>query len=160
MGSIGQSIFGGSKSSGSSGNKNMGMLNDKFSGVADYANTGASGLAALLGGDSSGFNAYKQATGFDDTLARGLSGITGTRAAMGMLRGGGTGKALGNYIADTQNQYANQYGSQLQGLSQIGLGAGGILSDAGKFSKQKSSSKPGLGGLIGGALTGGATGGL
>lgn len=154
------SVFGGSKSSSTSSNKAYDYIKDTFSPVASYAGTGADAISKLLSGDASGFEGFKNATGFNNTLSRGLSSITGTGAARGMLRSGMTDKALGNYISGTQNQYYNDYLSQLGNLSQLGLGAGGLIGQTGQVTKSKSKSKPGMGGLIGGVLTGGATGGF
>jgi hypothetical protein len=109
----------------------------------------------LLGGDTSGFQSYKDATGFDFMTEQGSRGITGNAAARGLLRSGATGKALANYGNQMQNQYAQNYINQLLGLGQLGLGAGGLLAQAGQTSTStsKSRSKPGLGGLIGGGLS-------
>lgn len=142
-----------------SGNKNLETINSTFNPVAQYAGTGASALAALLGGDSSGFEGFKKATGFNSQLSRGLGEITGTGAARGMLRSGGTEKRLGNYIADTQNKYYNDYSSGLGNLAQLGLGAGGLLTQAGQYSKGKGPKK-GLGDFAGSLATAAATGGI
>jgi hypothetical protein len=114
-------------------------------------------LSKLLSGDASGFNSYKDATGFNQLLQEGSRGITGNAAAGGLLRSGGTGKALVNYGNTMQNQYAGNYMQQLLGLSGLGLNAGQLIAGAGDVREAKSSSKekPGLGKFIGTALTGG-----
>jgi len=147
------SLFGGKKSSSKSesGNKAYGYIQDTFSPLTGYAGTGAEGLAKLLGGDASGFNAYKKATGFDALTEDGSRGITGNQAAAGMLRSGGTGKAIGNYANTMQNQFADSFMGKLLGMSGLGLQAGGLISDAGKYSNEtsKSKEKPGIGKFLG-----------
>lgn len=152
------SIFGGKKSQSTdtSSNQAYGLLRDSLSPALSYLGEGASGISRLLGGDASGFNAFKQATGFDQALQAGSRGITGNAAAGGLLRSGSTGKALGNYTNQMQNQYATNYLQNLLGLSGIGAQAGQIISGAGATREAKSSSKekPGLGGFIGQAASG------
>lgn len=157
-------IFGGSKqkSTSSSSNQAYDYIKNTFSPLTSYAGTGAEGISRLLGGDSSGFDAYKKATGFDGLIQEGSRGITGNAAAGGLLRSGGTGKALVNYGNTMQNQYADNYLQRLLGLSGLGMNAGQLISGAGNVSNstQTSKSKPGLGGLIGGIASGVATGGM
>lgn len=142
------SIFGGSKSS--SSNKAYGTINSAFSPLLNYASKGASGIASLLGGDSSGLNAYKNAVGYDATAKMGSQGITGNAAANGLLRSGSTGKSLTSYGNTLSNQYANDYLSKLGTLAGLGMNAGSLLSNAGSTST--SSQSPNLAGLLGGLL--------
>jgi len=150
-------LFGGSKQSSQaqSSNQAYGYLKDTFSPLTGYAGTGAQMLAGLLGGDPSGFNAYKKATGFDALTQEGSRGITGNAAAGGLLRSGGTGKAIANYGNMMQNQYADQYLQRALGLAGLGMNAGQLIGSAGNVSNStsKSSSKPGLGGLLGAGLS-------
>ena len=118
-------IFGGPAKSKSS-NQAYGTLKDAFSGALPFTQQGGNAMMALLGGDSSGFDKFKQATGFDFLSKQGSQGITGNAAAKGLLRSGGTGKALMDYGAGMQNKYANDYLSQLLGVGNLGLGAGGL----------------------------------
>lgn len=143
------SLFGGKKSSGQSGNKSYDYIKSTFSPLTAYAGTGAEGISKLLSGDASGFNAYKKATGFDALVEEGSRGITGNAAAGGLLRSGGTGKAIANYGNMMQNQYADNYLQRLLGLAGLGTQAGQLITSAGQYSKEKSKEKPGLGGFIG-----------
>lgn len=142
-------IFGKKKSTQESGNKAFDYIKSTFSPLTGYAGTGAEGISRLLSGDASGFNAFKDATGFNQLVQEGSRGITGNAAAGGLLRSGGTGKALVNYGNQMQNQYAGDYLNQLLGLSGIGMNAGQLISGAGQYSQGKSKEKPGLGGFIG-----------
>lgn len=143
------SVFGGNKRKDSASNQAFGQLRDTFTPVTQFAGTGANALQALLSGDPTGFNAYKQATGFDPMAEAGSRGITGNAAASGMLRSGGTGKALQSFGANLQNQFAGSYMDRLLGLSNLGLGAGQLISGAGQTSTSTSKSKPGIGGFLG-----------
>lgn len=152
------SIFGGSKSkqTASSSNQAFNQLNDTFKPMTAQAGTGANALAALLGGDSSGFNAFKNATGFDAMAEQGSRGITGNAAAGGMLRSGSTAKGLQAFGTGLQNQYANSYMDKLLAQSGLGLQAGQLISGAGNVSNSTgtSSKKDGLGGFLGAAASG------
>lgn len=151
-------IFGGSKSKqkSKSSNQAYGYIKDTFSPLTQYAGTGAESLSALLGGDSTGFDAYKRATGFDAMAEQGSRGITGNAAAGGLLRSGSTAKGLQEYGNNIQNQYVQQYMQQLLGLSGLGMGAGQLISGAGGVNKSSGSSnnKSGIGGLVGGVASG------
>lgn len=146
-------ILGGSKqkSQSSSSNQAFQYLKDTFSPLTSFAGSGANALQALLSGDTSGFENYKRATGFDAMAEQGSRGITGNAAASGLLRSGSTAKALQNYGTQLQNQYAGSYMDRLLNLANLGLGAGQLISGAGQTSNSTSSgkSKNGLGGLIG-----------
>jgi len=142
-------IFGGSSSTQKSSNQAFGDIKNTFSGGMDNFGTGASALGSLLGGDASGFNAYKDATGFDALSEAGSRGITGNKAANGLLRSGSTGMALQNYGNQMQDQFAGNYMDRLQNQANLGLGAGQLMASAGQQSESKSKSKPGLGGFLG-----------
>lgn len=152
------SIFGGSKTQSSSSNQAYGTLSNALSSELKSATTGSSALASLLGGDLSGFNSFKNATGFDQTASAGATGITGSAAAGGLLRSGSTSKSLSSYNSALGNQYYQNYVSDL--LSQAGLGntAASILSSAGNTSQSSGSSKPGIAGFLGKLGTGMAGG--
>lgn len=145
-------IFGGRKESRRSENRAFGQLNQAFSPLFSQATSAADQIQALLGGDTSGFDNFKEATGFNWAAERGSRGVTGNAAARGLLRSGATGESLVNFGNQIQNQYANQYLDRLLGLGAMGLQAGSIVGGAGGVSEGKGRSKPGLGGFIGGAL--------
>jgi hypothetical protein len=147
------SIFGGTKrkSEGSSSNLAYGDLSSAFSPLYGAAKSGADSLAKLLGGDASGFNAYKDATGFNFAAEQGSRGITGNAAARNLLRSGSTSKALVGFGNNLQDQYAQSYMDKLLGQAGLGLQAGQVVSGAGEVRKETSSekSKPGIGGFLG-----------
>lgn len=147
------SIFGGSKqqSQSTSDNRAYGQINQAFSPMFSQASGAANKIQDFLGGDSSGFNKFKDVTGFDFTSEQGSRGITGNAAANGLLRSGATGKSLVEYGNNIQNQYASDYINQLMGLGNMGFQAGSLVTGAGQRSQStsKSSSKPGIAGTLG-----------
>lgn len=144
------SIFGKNKQKSSSSNQAFGTIRDWAQPLLGYAGSSANDISNFLGGDTSGFNAYKQATGFDALAEEGSRGITGNAAAAGLLRSGGTGKALQAYGNNIQNQYVNQYLENLFNRANLGYNAAQILSGSGNTSTSTSKSKPGIGGFLGG----------
>lgn len=146
-------LFGGSKQKQESHNVNNPLVTNSLSPVMGMANTGASAIKnLLLGGDTSGFNMFKQNAGFNAAAQEGSNGIMANAAARGLLRSGASGKALVRYGNDLGQQYMGQYLSQLLGLSNLGIQAGNTIGGVGQVSSGSSSSKPGLGGFIGGIL--------
>lgn len=151
------SIFGGSKqkSQSTSYNKAYDQINQTFSPLTGMAAQGGNALSALLSGDTSGFNAYKNATGFDAMAESGSRGITGNAAASGLLRSGSTGKALQSFGSNLSQQFADNYMNKLLSQAQLGFNAGNLITQAGQVgqSTSKGKSKNGIGGLIGSGLS-------
>lgn len=148
-------IFGGSSSSGKSTSNNRAYqdINSSFSPLFGAATSATNDAQRLLGGDSSGFDAYKKATGFDAFAEQGSRGITGAGAARGLLRSGASGKALQSYGQTIQNQYAGDYMQRLLGVAGTGIQAGQLVTQAGTQSQstEKSKKKNGIGKFLGAA---------
>jgi hypothetical protein len=141
-------LFSGSKqpNASESGNRNMGLLTDAATPALGAIGDSTSMLKQLLGGDSSGFNSFKKGTGFDFMMDQGVDSITNNNAAKGLLRSGGTSKAIANYGQGLENQFLQQFMGGVQGMGQLGLGAGGLAASAGQYGKQNSSKgKAGIG---------------
>lgn len=165
-------IFGGSKSQqsskstsvseSSSSNRAFDFLRDAYSPVISAGNDAFSSLRALLGGDQTGFNNYKDATGFKFAEEQGAKGLFNQRAAGRTLQSGAAGKALVRYGNDIQQQYAGNYMDRLLGQAGLGMQAGSLVGGAGQTSKSfgnqtsesqgTSSSSPGIGGFLGAAM--------
>lgn len=146
-----QGLFGGSRSNSESRNLAFQPIAQTF-GPATTATAGSTALiSSLLGGDNSGFDAFKRAIGFDAIAERGSRGVTNNAAAGGLLRSGSAGMALQRYGNELQNQYANDYIQRLLELGGLGVQSGALIADAGKYSKEKSSQSSGvLGKVLGG----------
>jgi hypothetical protein len=151
------SLLGGSKqkSQSTSSNQAYNTINSAFSPLLGYASEGASGISALLGGDTSGLDKYREATGFNTQMSQGLQNVTNAGAAKGLLRSGATGKGLVQFGNDLSQQSSNNYMDKLLGLAGLGNQAGGILSGAGQTSQSTSSgkSKKGIGEMLGTAAS-------
>jgi hypothetical protein len=148
-------LFSGSKRPGASqsqsSNRAYDFLQGAFGGLTSNAAQGTNAIQALLSGDTSGFDAYKRATGFNAQAEQGSRGVTGNAAASGLLRSGGAGKALQAYGQNLQNQAAGSYMDRLQSLADTGFKAGGLIGSAGQQSTsntESSKGKPGIGDLL------------
>lgn len=151
-------LFGGSKQQSLSQNVNNPMLTGALSGALGGVGDSYNAIKALLGGDNSGFNRYKDAAGYNFAAQQGSQGVLANGAARGLLRSGATGKGLVSFGQKLSDQYLDSYLQRLTGMGQLGLGAGQILASSGQRSESSGKSKPGLGGFLGGIL-GGIAGG-
>lgn len=146
-------IFGGSKSKSTNTNKNT--INTAFQPLLGQAVASNNQANTLLGGDATGFNKFKDAVGYDFELNRGLDTIGSASAGRGVFRSGARDKAIQEFGQGLNSRFAQQYLQSLLGMSGQALGAGQLVAGAGQEST--SSSKPGIGGLIGGAASGAAS---
>lgn len=135
------SLFGGSKESSTSGNQSYGFLKDQLGGAVGSGVNFMNQLGDELRG---GFDAYKKKAGFDFQLGEGLRGITGTGAASGLLRSGGTSKSLVDYGNKLQSGMYDNYLNRLTGAGDQGLAAAGVLAGAGQTSSSKGKSSDGI----------------
>jgi hypothetical protein len=152
-------IFGGSKTKSSSSNQAFSYIKDTFSPVAGQTAGASNALAGLLGigGDPAaaqqGFQNYLGSTGYQFQLGQGLQALTANNATKGLLNSGSALKGAEQYGQGLASNYFQQYLSQLGGLGNMGLQAGGLISGAGATSQSKGKeSSGGLGDLIGGGL--------
>lgn len=88
-----------------------------------------------VGGDptaaNNAFANYQNSTGTQFQLNEGSKAITTNNAAKGLLNSGATLKALTKYGQNLGSTTFNNYLSQLGGLQQAGLSAGGAIGGAG-----------------------------
>lgn len=88
-----------------------------------------------VGGDptaaNNAFSNYQNSTGTQFQLNEGSKAITTNNAAKGLLNSGATLKALTKYGQNLGSTTFNNYLSQLGGLQQAGLSAGGAIGGAG-----------------------------
>jgi hypothetical protein len=105
-------------------------------------------------------NNYWNSAGGQFQLNQGLDGLTNRYAALGLSDSGAAMKAMENYRQGLASTYLDNYMNHLGQLGQLGLGAGGLITNAGQFSnsnyqsKQSGDSETGgfgkfLGGLLG-----------
>ncbi len=147
-------IFGGKKESSKSYNVNNQMLTNSLGGTTGAVGESYNAIKDLLGGNSSGFNRYKDAAGYNFAAQQGSQGVLANGAARGLLRSGSTGKGLVSFGQKLSDQYLDSYLQRLNGMGQLGLGAAGVLANSGQVSESKGKSKPGIAGLLGGLFGG------
>lgn len=94
---------------------------------------------------------YYNSTGGQFLMNQGVSNLTDKFGKLGLLRSGSFGKALEGYRQNLASTKLDNYLGQLGNLAKLGLGAGGLVAEAGQTSK--GSSGGGIGSLLGSALT-------
>jgi hypothetical protein len=146
-------ILGGSKSKSSNTNKNV--ITNAFSPLLGQAVDSNNRVNALLSGDATGFNKFKQATGFDFELARGMDQLGSQFSGRNVFRSGARDKAIQEFGNNVQNRFAQQYLQSLLGQSGQAMGAGQLIAGVGQESTSRS--KPGIGSLVGAGLSGAAS---
>lgn len=130
-----------SQSTQESSNRAFDLLSPVFQPMLGYANEGASGLSRLLNGDFSGFNTFRNGTGFDFAMNRGMGAIDSNAAARRMVHSGSALKSLQEFGSGLTSQYADKYIQSLIGLSGIGSNAASALTGAGNVSKMQSTAE-------------------
>jgi hypothetical protein len=146
-------IFGGSKSK--STNNNKGIVTNAYSPLMGQAAQSNAALSQFLGGDSSGFQKFAEGAGYDFERMRGEDSLGSQFAGRNVFRSGARDKAMMEFNQGLSGRYAQQYIQSLLGQTGQSLGAGQLVAGVGQESTSKS--KPGIGGLIGGGLSGAAS---
>jgi len=138
-------LFGGkraqSQETSESSNRAWDPVSTAFSPMLGYANEGAGGMSSFLKGDFSGFDKFKEGTGFDFNMNRGLGAIDSAAANKRMVHSGAAAKSLQEFGNNIQNTYADKYLGSLGELSKLGIGSAGSLIGAGQTSKSQGTSK-------------------
>jgi hypothetical protein len=149
LGDVTKALFGGSskKEKSESGNLNNDYLMGAYSPMVS-GGTGAYGqYGAMLGQGPEGFSNYLDSTGYNFIQDEAMQGLTNAFAGRGMLRSGAAGKAFQDRAANIGKTYFDNYLGHLGNMSQLGLGAGGLIADAGQYSKGSGSGSEFSGGL-------------
>jgi hypothetical protein len=158
MGGIGRTLFGGpseSSSESESGNHAYGPISGAFTPALGYVTSGGNMMQNLLmgSGQNQNLNNFANSTGMQFVMDQGSRAITGSQAARGLLNSGGTAKALTKFGQGVGSTYLNNYMDNLYKLSNIGLGAGGVMANAGQWSKSESESEGPKSGIAGTLLS-------
>lgn len=159
MGSLSRSLFGGSKQSSQSTSQNQAypFVQQAFNPFIDTGTQANSQMANLLGlnggpAQTQGFDNWRNSTGYNFGLNQGMSAITGSAAAKGLLNSGSTARALSQFGQDYGATKFGDYMSQLQGLINPAMQAGGLITNAGQVTNSSSkgnSSNGGFGSVVG-----------
>jgi len=111
-----------------------------------YGSGGAAGAGGGMGGGAmGGFNNFLDSSAYNFIKDEAMSGLTNSAAGQGMLRSGATAKALQDRAANIGKTYFDNYLNHLTDVSKLGLGAGGLISGAGNWSKSKGPTQGGMG---------------
>lgn len=145
-----------SKSTGSteSGNKAWDSISGAFTPALGYVTQGGNAVSALLGLSGNGdaqkaaLENFSNSSGMEFLRDQINNQVTSNKAASGLLNSGSTLTALQDRGAQLGSTFLNNYMQNLFGLGQLGLGAGGVMSDAGRWSKGETSSKGPKKGLL------------
>lgn len=148
-------LSGGSKQKSESGNKAYPWVKDTFGGPGGAAfggSVGAYGDILGLNGAGAGREAldnYWNSSGGQFLLDQGLDGLTNKFTALGLSKSGAAMKGMETFRQGLASTKLDNYLGHLGKLGGMGLGAGGLVTQAGQWSKGEGSQKEGLGGLIG-----------
>ena len=150
MGKVGSTLFGSpggstSTSSGSSSNQAYPALSGALTPALAYTGVGGSAIANLLGlggnGSTAGLQNYADAGGMQFQEDNANRQITSSQSANGLLNSGSTLKKIATAGQGLGNQYLTSMLSNLSGLSNLGLGAAGVMAGAGNTSTHTSTEK-------------------
>jgi hypothetical protein len=117
----------------------------------------AANILGLNGPDASSgaLDDWYGSSGGKFLMDQGMEQILGNRAAGGLLRSGGTSKALENYRSGLASTKLNEYLGNVFNMNQQALGAGGLVTSAGQYGQGTGAheSGGGLGKAIGLAMS-------
>lgn len=139
-----------------SGNHAWEPISQAFTPALGYVTQGGNAISTMLGlgGDSAAqrtaLDNFSNSTGMKFLQDQINNQVTSNKSASGLLNSGSTLTALQDRGAQLGSTYLNQYMQNLFGLGNLGLGAGGVMADAGRWSKgtEDSSSKGAKKGLF------------
>jgi hypothetical protein len=159
FGSITRALFGGSKSKNESGNLYADDLKNTFLPGAQNFGAGmgqAAGILGLNGGaaQDEALGNWYDSSGGKFLLGQGLDQVDAMYRSRGLGQSGAAMKAMEDYRTGLASTKLNEYMGNLSNLNQQALGAGGLVANAGQYSKGKNtSSGGGLGTFLGALLS-------
>lgn len=144
----------GSPEGATSNNKAYPWIKDNYgaSGAGAF-NSGLGGLMGLLGlgGDpnasSAALDNYWKSSGGDFQLNQGVNAINSNMYSRGLGQSGAAMKGLEGYRSGLASTKLNEIMQNYLGVANLGLGAGGLVANAGQQEK-KSGATPGLASLL------------
>lgn len=134
-----------SQTASSSNNQAYPFLQGALGNQVSQGTQGTNALYSLLGlngadAQNSGFDTFRNNSGYDFMRDQGVEGITTSNAAKGLLNSGSTLKAITGYSSNLANNFLNTYLTSLTGASNSGLQAAQVLAGAGQTSQSKGNS--------------------
>lgn len=109
--------------------------------VANLLGVGPGGTAAQTGA----LDNFAKSGGMQWLMDQGNRMINSNQSAKGLLQSGSTLKGIEKYGQGLGSTYLNDYMNNLFKLSNVGLGAGGVLANAGQVSKGTGPTQGGAG---------------
>lgn len=132
-----------------SGNYAWDDIQGAFKPALGYVTQGGDALANLLGvgsGDqTAALDKFANSGGMSWLMDQGNRMINSNQAAKGLLNSGSTLTGIQKYGQGLGSTYLSQYMDKLLGLGNLGLGAGGVMSSAGQWSKGTGATQGGMG---------------
>lgn len=140
-----------------SGNKSFDYIKDTFGGMAGQGGASMNMLGNILGlngseAGSQGLQDYWNSSGGKFLLEQGVDDVNSNMYARGLGNSGAAMKGLEEYRSGLASTKLDNYLSHLSDMSRLSLGAGGLISGAGQWSKGTGGTAGG-GGLLGPLLT-------
>jgi hypothetical protein len=151
MGGIADTLFGSpGKEKSKSGNKAWEDIQGAFKPALGYVTNAGGSMWDMLKGGPAGF---ADSGGFKHLLEQGTNAVNSNFYARGLGQSGAAMKGLEKYRYGLASTYLSQYMDQLNNLGKLGIGAGGVMSSAGQYSKGSAKGgKDGIAGDIIGAI--------
>lgn len=150
-------ILGGSKSrqqsTSSSSNLAFQPIQQAFNPLLDFARQGANSFSRLLGGDTTEYDEYKKATGYDFAKERGMGAVGANFAGGRMASSGAAMKGIQEFGSNFEQQFAQNYLDKLLAQAGLGINAAQTMAQAGQVSNSQSTGTSSSGGgLLGGLM--------
>lgn len=151
MGGVVDTLFGKEgKEKSESGNRSYGDISAAFKPALGYLTNAGGSMWDMLKGGPAGF---ADSGGFKHLLEQGTNAVNSNFYSRGLGESGAAMKGLEKYRHGLASTYLTQYMDQLNNLGKLGIGAGGVLSGAGQWSKGSANKgKQGIAGDIIGAI--------
>jgi hypothetical protein len=123
-----------------SGNHAWEPIKSALSPALGYVTGGGNMMGSLLGipgmgSQTEGLKNFANSGGMQFLLNEGTDAINSNFYARGLGKSGAAMKGLEKYRSGLASTYLNDYMKNLMGFSNLGLGAAGVMSDAGRWSK-------------------------
>jgi hypothetical protein len=128
-----------------SSNQAFPFLQSSLGGQVSNVGRGSNAIADILGlngasGQTDGFQRFKDSSGYDFIKQEGIRGIDASNASKGLRNSGSAYRGITKYSSDLATNFLNSYLAQLAGLSNTGIQAGQVISNAGQTSTSQGTS--------------------
>lgn len=155
-------LGGGGSGNAKSGNHAWGAIERIYKPMAEKGVGGFNAFGDILGlgapgAGSQALDDYYNSSGGKFLLDQGLDGLTNKFTQLGLSKSGPAMKGMETFRQDLASTKLDNYLGHLAQYSGMGLGAGGLMANAGQYSKGTGQTQ-GLGGLIGQLAVGLAAG--